>query len=212
MIYEILLVFFLLVAHLLLKNFFPQYFNKKGENLATKEDISEITSKIEIVKHEYARLLETTRADLSARLATHGFRYEKEYEVLNELTSHLVDVRDTTLRLRPVMDYKDPDMSEDQIKQERLRAFFNAQNALYQTYEKKRPFYPNDIYEEIHAIRLTAREESIKYQYQNPFEGNNHMTYWDEAMANQDQITASAEKAMQRIRDRVNKWDDLLID
>ena len=43
-----------LLFGLILGNFLPKYLSKKGENLATKEDISEITDKIESVKHEYA--------------------------------------------------------------------------------------------------------------------------------------------------------------
>ena len=39
------------------KNLFP-YLNKKGENLATKEDIAEITDKVEQVKSEYTERLE----------------------------------------------------------------------------------------------------------------------------------------------------------
>lgn len=40
------------------KNYFPAYFHKKGENLATKEDIGEITHKIEQVKVQYSAQLE----------------------------------------------------------------------------------------------------------------------------------------------------------
>lgn len=134
-----------LVLGFLLNSFFPKYFGKKGENLATKEDISEITNKIETVKHDYAHQLEATKAELSAQLNTHGFRYEKEYEVLNELTALLVDVRDTSLSLRPVLDFRDPSKEEEEIKKERLQRFFEALRALYLYREKKRPFYPDEI-------------------------------------------------------------------
>ena len=43
------------ILALVINNFLPKYFGKKGENLATKEDISEITNKIETVKHDYAK-------------------------------------------------------------------------------------------------------------------------------------------------------------
>jgi len=38
---------------LLCKNYFPKYVEEKAKNLAKKEDIEEITEKIEGVKHEY---------------------------------------------------------------------------------------------------------------------------------------------------------------
>lgn len=40
---------------LLLKNYLPAYATEKGKNLATKEDIEEITRKVEGVKDEFAK-------------------------------------------------------------------------------------------------------------------------------------------------------------
>ena len=42
------------VVSLLLNKFLPAYFSEKGKNLATKEDISQITEKIESVKSIYS--------------------------------------------------------------------------------------------------------------------------------------------------------------
>lgn len=46
------------VATLIWRNFLPTYMGEKGKNLATKEDIAAITSKIESVKVEYLKQLE----------------------------------------------------------------------------------------------------------------------------------------------------------
>jgi len=51
--------------------------------------------------------------------------------------------------------------------------------------------------------------ESVKYQYQSPFDENNFIKYWREAEQNQSEITNAAEKAMQIIQSRVNKWESL---
>ena len=40
-----------------LKNYLPNYFLEKGKNLATKEDITEITEKIESVRKSMPRLV-----------------------------------------------------------------------------------------------------------------------------------------------------------
>lgn len=198
-----------LLFGLILGSFLPKYFSKKGENLATKEDISEITDKIESVKHEYANDLESVKAELSAKLNTHGFRYENEYNILSELTDLLVDVRDASVSLRPVMDFKAPDKTDADIKHERLQRLFEARRLLYLAREKKRPFYPEEIYQSILAIEKTVHTESVKYQYQNPFDEGKFMSYWEEAEKNQNEITASAEAAMAKIRSRVNKWESL---
>lgn len=196
-------------AGLLLGKFLPSYFSKKGENLATKEDISEITDKIESVKHEYAGNLESAKAELSAKLNTHGFRYENEYNILSELTGLLVDVRDASVNLRPIMDFKDPNKSDEDIKRERLQRLFDARKALYFAREKKRPFFPDDIYKSILAIDKIAQTESNKYQYQCPLEGGSFMKYWDEAEENQNKLITSTESAMEIIRSRVNEWESL---
>lgn len=208
-IHDMASIFVSLIIGFLFGSFLPKYFSKKGENLATKEDISEITEKIEFVKNEYANSLESVKAELSAKLNTHGFRYENEYTILSELTGLLVDVRDASVSLRPVMDFKDPGKKDEDIKLERLQRLFDARKSLYYAREKKRPFYPDDIYQSILAIEKTVHSESIKYQYQDPFEKGGFMSYWKEAEDNQNEITSSAELAMEKIRSRVNKWESL---
>lgn len=208
----ITLILFGIVCGLLLNNFLPKYFGKKGENLATKEDISEITDKIESVKTDYAKLLESTRAELSSQINRHGFRYEKEYEVLNDLTALLVDVRDASLNLRPELDFKDPHKSEDDIKIERLQRLYQARRELYVVREKKRPFYPDEIYQSILSVEKVAHIESIQYQYDDPFADKNfRRDYWEKAASNQKEITHKAEEAMSKIRERVTKWESLIL-
>jgi len=191
------------------RKYLLSYSSEKGKNLATKEDISEITTKIETVKHDYANQLESTKAELSAQLNTHSFRYEKEYEILSELTALLVSLRDASVSLRPAFDIKSPDKTEAEIKNERLQRFVEAQRDIYHAREKKRPFYPDEIYQSLVKIESIAHTESIKYAHQNPFENGNYLSYWEEAEKNQAEITSSAELAMKIIRERVTKWDIL---
>jgi hypothetical protein len=169
------------IAALFLNHLFSAYFKKKGKNLATKEDIAGITNKIESVKHDYASQLEHAKADLSALLTMHGYRYEKEYEVLSHLTELLVDLRDRSVTLRPVMDFKDPSKTEEEIKRERLSLFNEAGRKVYQENEKKRPFFPDEIYDAINAILKITCKESNEYNYRNPFEKGEFMAYWEGA-------------------------------
>jgi hypothetical protein len=52
------------IIGLLLKNYLPSYLTEKGKNLATKEDIEQITSKIERIKAQYVSEIENLKADL----------------------------------------------------------------------------------------------------------------------------------------------------
>jgi hypothetical protein len=47
--------------------FLKSYYSEKGKNLATKEDIKEITDKIESVKLSYVKILEDYKHDLSLK-------------------------------------------------------------------------------------------------------------------------------------------------
>lgn len=57
------------VVFLLLKHYLPSYLAEKGKNLATKEDIAEITDEVEGVRSQYAVLLEELKAKHLLRLA-----------------------------------------------------------------------------------------------------------------------------------------------
>jgi hypothetical protein len=57
------------VAALILKNYVPAYLSKKGENLATKEDIAAITREVEKVRLEYALIVENTKSEHQLRSA-----------------------------------------------------------------------------------------------------------------------------------------------
>lgn len=48
------LIFLSLIIGFIVRHLLPSYFSEKGKNLATKEDISEITKKIEEVKIEFS--------------------------------------------------------------------------------------------------------------------------------------------------------------
>ena len=50
------------VGLFLLKHYLPAYLSEKGKNLATKEDIAEITREVERVRHEYNAILEELKA------------------------------------------------------------------------------------------------------------------------------------------------------
>lgn len=68
------------VVFLLIKHFLPSYLSQKGKNLATKEDISEITKEIEEVKSTYNQILETFKAQHQLRLAAVEKRLQAHQE------------------------------------------------------------------------------------------------------------------------------------
>lgn len=88
---------------LLLKSFLPAYLAEKGKNLATREDIADITEKIEKVKSEYASILEELKAHHQLRLAALDRRlaaHQEAFVLWRELlkTVHTAEVGKTVLK------------------------------------------------------------------------------------------------------------------
>ncbi|MBD5771860.1 hypothetical protein [Marinomonas colpomeniae] len=183
------------------------YASEKGKNLATKEDISEITKKIENVRFDYAGQLERSKTHFNAQLKNHGFRYEKEFEILQELTALLVETRDTCLSLRPIMDHVDPNQSEEERKKERLGRFYKARRELYLARETKQPFYPEEIYEAIVSVENATHRESVRYRHRDPFRDDDRYDYWEDAEKRQEEVVNNADTAIKIIRSRVREWE-----
>ncbi len=116
----------------LIRHYLAPYSAEKGKNLATKQDIAEITDQIEGVKGEYARELEGVRAAINSKLGIHQFRYQREYDMLLQLSEKVVELRDSTTMLRPEAEYVNPDESEEERKQKKLQRYTAASRDLYQ--------------------------------------------------------------------------------
>jgi len=69
-----------LIAFLLIKFYLPSYLAEKGKNLATREDIEDITDKIESVRLQYATLVEELKARHQLRLAAVDRRLQAHQE------------------------------------------------------------------------------------------------------------------------------------
>lgn len=77
-----LVAFFLLLFALFLKRYIPSYVEEKAKNLATKEDIEEITRKTEEVQKEFREGFELFSSDVR-------FKYDFYYEQYSKLYCNL---------------------------------------------------------------------------------------------------------------------------
>ena len=68
------------VAYLAVKHFLPSYLSEKGKNLATREDIEEITRKVEGVRTQYLSLVEELKARHQLRMAAVDRRLQAHQE------------------------------------------------------------------------------------------------------------------------------------
>lgn len=75
------------------KNYFPKYLQEKAKNLATKEDVEEITDKVESVKTDYAKVIEEIKSNNQLKLAEiereKNIRKEVYLQAVESLTRYL---------------------------------------------------------------------------------------------------------------------------
>lgn len=83
------------------------YEAEKGKNLATKEDIKEITDKVESVKANYNEALERHKFELQQKLENTKYIINLCNSLDNKLISLLVDCRNTILKERKEHTFED---------------------------------------------------------------------------------------------------------
>jgi hypothetical protein len=81
---------------LLVREFLPGYVRKKGENLATKEDISEITRRQEDIKHQFNVLIEESKQKHALRTIVADKRLEAHQGAFKRVKQLLSAGRETT--------------------------------------------------------------------------------------------------------------------
>jgi hypothetical protein len=129
----------------------------------------------------------------------HKFQFEKEFSVYTDLWAKLIDLRNVTASLRPMLDTRDSTKTEDEIKIERLTKQWEKLILVSDTFEKNRPFYSKDVYKEIDSLVKLSRFEAIDYEH-----GERHSReYWDEAQKNIKNIIDSMDKIATLIRKRI---------
>lgn len=77
----------------LFRKYLFSYSVEKGRNLATKEDIEEITRKVENVKSEYLVALERLKVDLSHLSRKHDILLDEKIRVFKKLQKRMVDFK-----------------------------------------------------------------------------------------------------------------------
>lgn len=193
------------IAVLFVKSFLPSYLSEKGKSLATREDIEELTKKVEGVKTSYAADLERLRHTLARSDVYHRAQYDAEFGAYREIWEQLVPVHRAVLALRPAFDIGLAEGETDEQRRfHRLEAFAKAFNAFTETVDKRRPFYPSPIASELDELIKLVRGEAIDYQI-GP--GSGRGEYWKQAIANSAAIGEHVNRVCDLVRQRLSGND-----
>ena len=206
LILNIITIISIFALWLFLKSYLPSYMNTKGKNLATKEDIGDITKQIEEVKLRYIEQQKLFEAEQQRKTNIHGLTCEREFQILSDIWGKLVELQLTTLGLRPEGDFIDTRKTEEQIKTERLNAFSMAYNDFWDAVQKNKPFYSEDIHKNLFELIGYANRERIQYSHSSPNPRSElfNQKYWDNAVSNKEKILDKINELCEQIRKRIS--------
>lgn len=156
-----------LVAFMLgfgIRHLLSGYLVEKGKNLATKEDISEITELVETVKESFTANLELLKWELSKKSNIHRIVAEREVKAIAEISSKLIDLRVSTQSLRPANDRLPEDNPEmKMVFINRIQKWWEYYNEFYLQVERNRIFLPEIFASCLFEITYKFREEGIRF-------------------------------------------------
>lgn len=137
---DYLFIVFLQAVTTVLVWYVASYTKEKGKNLATREDIHEITRQIESAKIEYAKELEGLKNQLNAKFHAHTLKLNKEFQCLQEVWSALLDLQ--CLAEKVFL----PEQEDPQRGDERFHDLMEGVEQFHTKVKKYKPFYPENIY------------------------------------------------------------------
>jgi len=194
-----ILIFIIVAGATLLANWLSSFVIKKGENLATKQDIEDITKKIESVK-----------AIIGTQQYIHQTRYQNEFNILKELTSKLVALQLKTVGLRtPAKGVITQQTNlEERAKREKkeYEEHKSAFLSLFEYLEENKPFLPEGIYEGAIKVFEISFAEGMAFRFADPLEIG-YGKYYEEYQQNADKIKEELAKVILLIRSRVKFWE-----
>ena len=182
------------IIALLWKTYLPSYLKKKAEQLATKEDIGEITEQVKKVETKYSSELEKLRSDLERKTHVSTSQFTLEFETYQEIWKSLVEVR---------RDLKDLALTfgaaEKSSVCKKLQEDFNS---LHKLAEQKRPFYPKEIWEEL--IKLLRDFDDVGFEMRLPDNSKSHEELSAKGKARFEKVSNATESVCEAIRSRLS--------
>jgi hypothetical protein len=126
------------------QSFFKGYGQRKGENLATREDIESVNRRIETLQASFSIAVAKTAA-------SHEHRFASELAIYRELWDKVVDLQQAADKV-----WYHGIATKGQ--QTGYRVFEESLGSLRETIHRLRPFFPADLYVPLLKAQLPLRE------------------------------------------------------
>ncbi len=158
-----------------------------------------LNRKLESIRSDTSRALETIRHSFSKEQLRHQVRYQREFEIYEEMWVVLNELQWKARGLRPIVDSV-PESEQDE-RQKRLdelaKSFAEAQKVI----NSQRPFYADEIY--VLAGKLLQMALIESFDYRQGYRGKPHMEYWESARKASEKIDSLVNDILAAIRKRI---------
>lgn len=169
------------------------YFREKVKNVATKEDIGSITERVESVKRV---ILEKSHISL--------FRYEKEYEILLEISKRIFSFTEAFNKLLLNFDHKFRDSQE-------MDSFNDRMYKLREYSEIMKPFFSSDIFDRVIELDTLCTRGVVSHKLLTTSIDRGKSDLAARSMSELDEkkreISHSIDELNQTIRRRIADWE-----
>jgi len=136
-----------------LASYFAVYFREKGKNLATKEDIGEITKRIEEAKLDSAKELHRFQVASSGLL-------KKRAGVIEEIYHLMVETEETFGRFVSLAEWEN-DPSKDELRKEGGRLLYD----FLRKYKKNRIYFRKELCDKLQSFSDSIYKVTISYSF-----------------------------------------------
>lgn len=160
-----------------------------------------INKELSTLKLELDKSSKLYEAQLSKVTYVSQVQFDNEYQIYSEVWSSLVELKIATEKLRPFMDYIDPNQTEDARKVERLKAFVKPYSGFSILLESHKPFYAETVYEALKEVKVKCHHESVDFEVGRRLDPG----YYQDAIQNSEQISSAIDKACNQIRSRLQE-------
>lgn len=126
---------------------------------------------------------------------------EHEYVIYQNVWASLIELKNATMNLRPMMDYVDPIKTREEIIRERLSVFGEKFNKFAAVILQNQPFYPQSVFDVLDSVIEKCRHESIDSEHIK----RKNTDYYKEAQENRREIVWLIDNACITIRDRLTE-------
>lgn len=170
----------------------------KAEGLKRDRELLELRMELERASAE----LKSARDIASQRhVLVDKVQFEHEYSIYRDAWSKLYALRQTTLRLRSIVQQRPLSELSPEDVQVKVLEFMEPYRAFQNVVAINRPFYPQSVYATLgDVVSVCARELALAH-----LPASNPTSFWNEAGKSHKDINQAIEVACESIRSRISE-------